>query len=127
MSKLIMIDDDEIYHKISQLMVKEYSPVREVVSSTDAKATLHYLEENKENAENLPDYIFVDLSMPEYDGWDFLNGYRQICDSFRKVVKVYIVSSSIDPQDIERSKRYSFVDSFLIKPLRRDFLSKLIA
>jgi len=125
MSKLILIDDDPIYHKIAQIMLKEYSAIGEVVSSTDAKATLDFLEENKSNQENLPDYIFLDLHMPDYNGWDFLNGYRKIYQSLRKGIKLYIVSSSIDPEDLRRSKQYSFVDDFLIKPLRRDFLHDL--
>ena len=126
MSKLILIDDDMIYHKITQLMVEEYSTIDEVVSSTDGKATLDYLIQNKSNEENLPDYIFVDLNMPKYSGWDFLNGYKKICSSLRKVVRVFIVSSSIDPDDIERSKDYSFVDKFIIKPLKKEFLQDLI-
>jgi CheY-like chemotaxis protein len=127
MSKLILIDDDPIYQRIAQLMVKEYSPVREVTSSTDGKATLDFLIENKENDERLPDYIFVDLNMPIYDGWDFLNGYKKIYPSLKKGIKVYIVSSSIAPGDLKRSKNYSFVTSFIIKPLSREFLKELSA
>jgi CheY-like chemotaxis protein len=108
-------------------MVKEYSPVDEVVSSTDGKATLNYLIENKENTENLPDYIFLDLNMPEYSGWDFLKEYQKIYSSLRKAIKLYIVSSSINPTDIKRSKNYSFVNSFIIKPLSREFLHELMA
>jgi two-component SAPR family response regulator len=126
MSKLILIDDDFIYHKIAQFMIKGYSPVQEVVSSTDGKATLDYLIENKSNNENLPDYIFVDLNMPEYNGWDFLNGYKKVSDSFTKAIQVYIVSSSISPTDIKRSKNYSFVNSFIIKPLNKEFLKALV-
>lgn len=122
-----MIDDDIMYHKIAQLMVKEYSPVEEVISSTDGKATLNYLIENKENSDNLPDYIFLDLNMPEYSGWDFLKEYQIIYHSLRKAIKLYIVSSSINPNDIKRSKNYSFVNSFIIKPLSREFLHQLIA
>jgi len=126
MSKLILIDDDAMYHQITHLMIEEYSPVKEVISSMDGKATLDYLIENKENDENLPDYIFLDLTMPEYDGWDFLNGYKKVYNSFKKAIRIYIVSSSIDPNDLERSKTYSFVDSFIIKPLKRDFLKGLV-
>ena len=126
MSKLILIDDDFIYHKIAQFMIKGYSPVQDVVSSTDGRATLDYLIENKSNNENLPDYIFVDLNMPEYNGWDFLNGYKKVSDSFTKAIQVYIVSSSISPTDIKRSKNYSFVNSFIIKPLNREFLQALV-
>jgi len=125
MSKVILIDDDMIYHKIAQLMLKEYSSVDEVVSTTDGKATLEYLEENKDDVNTLPDYIFLDLNMPEYDGWDFLNGYKKIYQSLRKAVHLYIVSSSVNPSDLERSKGYTFVESFIIKPLRRDFLRGL--
>ncbi|MGN6640657.1 MAG: response regulator [Mucilaginibacter sp.] len=127
MSKLILIDDDMMYHKIAQLMVKEYSPVEEVISSTDGKATLNYLIENKENSDNLPDYIFLDLNMPEYSGWDFLKEYQKIYSSLRKAIKLYIVSSSINPNDIKRSKNYSFINSFIIKPLSREFLHELMA
>jgi response regulator of citrate/malate metabolism len=126
MSKLILIDDDALYHQITHIMMEEYSPVKEVVSSMDGKATLDYLIENKENKENLPDYIFLDLTMPEYDGWAFLNAYKKVYNSFKKAIRVYIVSSSIDPNDIERSKKYSFVDSYIIKPLKRDFLKGLV-
>jgi len=126
MSKLILIDDDELYPQMAHIMLEEYSPVKEVISSMDGKATLDYLIENKENDENLPDYIFLDLTMPEYDGWDFLNGYKKVYNSFKKAIRIYIVSSSIDPNDLERSKKYSFVDSFIIKPLRRDFLRQLV-
>jgi hypothetical protein len=63
--------------------------------------------------------------MPEYDGWDFLNGYKEICNSFKKAIQVYIVSSSISPNDINRSKNYSFVNSFIMKPLKREFLQAL--
>ncbi|HVV54789.1 MAG TPA: response regulator [Mucilaginibacter sp.] len=127
MSKLILIDDDMMYHKIARLMLEEYSPVKEVISSTDGKATLDYIIENKEKDENLPDYIFVDLNMPEYSGWDFLNGYKNIYQSIKKAIKVYIVSSSIEPVDYNRSKDYSFVDSYIIKPLKREFLKTLMA
>ena len=126
MSKLILIDDDVIYHKITQLMIEEYSPVEEVISSMDGKATLDYLVENQTNEEKLPDYILVDLNMPKYSGWDFLNAYKKIRKSLRKAIRIHIVSSSIDPDDIERSKHYSFVDSFIIKPLKREFLEGLI-
>ncbi len=127
MSKLIMIDDDMMHHKIAQLMLREYGNIEEVILSTDAKETLDFLELNKANSNNLPDYIFLDLQMPDYSGWDFLKGYQKIHHSLRKDIKLYIVSSSIDPKDIKRSEEYKFVDSFVQKPLTREFLHNLVA
>ena len=72
------------------------------------------------------DRDFCDVWETLNDGWDFLNGYKKVYNSFKKAIRIYIVSSSIDPNDLERSKKYSFVDSFIIKPLKRDFLKRLV-
>jgi response regulator of citrate/malate metabolism len=127
MSRLILIDDDPIYQKISKIMVREYSHIEDIVASDDGQATLNYLIENKENAEKLPDYILLDIHMPGFTGWDFLNGFKKIYRSLGKVIKIYIVSSSIDPGDVKRSYDYSFVKKFIIKPINKEFLHELVA
>jgi len=119
MSRLVIIDDDPIHHKIVQYMLTKNELSKETTYAFDGKLVLDYLEENKSKITSLPDYIFLDLYMPNSSGWDFLNGFQEIYKSLKKEIKVFIVSSSIFQMDINRSKNYPFVTSYITKPLMK--------
>jgi CheY-like chemotaxis protein len=119
MSRLVIIDDDPIHHKIVQYMLTKNELSKETTYTFDGKLVLDYLEENKTKITSLPDYIFLDLYMPNSSGWDFLNGFQEIYKSLKKEIKVFIVSSSIFQMDINRSKNYPFVASYITKPLMK--------
>ena len=69
-----------------------------------------------------PDIIFLDLNMPNIDGWQFLDEVQK--HSFIEKLNIYIVSSSIDNHEIERAKRYKSVKNFISKPISLDFFEK---
>jgi CheY-like chemotaxis protein len=119
MSRLVIIDDDPIHHKIVQYMLTKNELSKETTYAFDGRLVLDYLEENKTRITALPDYIFLDLYMPNSSGWDFLNGFQEIYKSLKKDIKVFIVSSSIFQMDINRSKNYPFVTSYITKPLMK--------
>ena len=120
MSKLVIIDDDPIHHKIVQYMLTKNELSKETTYTYDGKLVLDYLYENRTKISTLPDYIFLDLYMPNNSGWDFLNGYQQIYKTLKKDIKIYIVSSSIFQMDINRSKSYPFVTTYITKPLMKN-------
>ncbi|MGZ3751892.1 MAG: response regulator [Mucilaginibacter sp.] len=126
MSKLILIDDDIIYHKIVQLMLKVRHPNDETTFSYDGRAIIEFLDQNKAKNELLPDCILVDLNMPVFDGWDFLNSYQKIYKFIKKKIDIYVVSSSINPREIARTKKYPFVHSYIIKPLTMELIDKIV-
>ena len=125
MSKLIIIDDDPIHHKMVQYMINKNDLAKETTYTFDGKLVLDYLEENKSKIMALPDYIFLDLYMPNHSGWDFLNRYQEIYKSLKKDIKIYIVSSSIFQMDINRTKSYPFVTSYITKPLVKSIFDKI--
>ena len=126
MSKLILIDDDVIYHRIMKIMLKAKKSDHDTTFSYDGKAIIDFIDKNKAKSEMLPDYILLDLNMPKFDGWDFLNSYQDIYKSIKKKIRIFIVSSSINPNEIARSKQYPFVDSYIIKPLTMDLIDQLV-
>jgi len=125
MSKLVLIDDEPVFHKMVQMTIGNTELSKEATYSVDGEVVLDYLEEKKLESQSLPDYIFVDLYMPLFDGWDFLNRFQNLYKSLRKNIKIYIVSSSIDPADIDRSKRYPFVTTFISKPIMKDVFDQI--
>ncbi|MFT6828560.1 MAG: CheY-like chemotaxis protein, partial [Roseivirga sp.] len=74
--------------------------------------------------ENLPEIILLDLNMPVMDGWQFLDQFVQI--PTKKKTTIYIVTSSIDPEDLNRAKSYEAVTNYLVKPINIDTLTEIL-
>ena len=72
----------------------------------------------------LPDLILLDLNMPIWDGWQFLDEFIQIPNE--KATTIYIVTSSIDPEDVKKAEAYEIVSNYLVKPIKMEDLKKLM-
>lgn len=67
-----------------------------------------------------PEIILLDLNMPIMNGWEFLKEFTQISPPSGLKTTLYVVSSSIDPYEIERAKAHFLVKDYLIKPVNLD-------
>ena len=76
------------------------------------------------NKEKLPDIILLDLNMPVWDGWQFLDEFIQIPN--KTEITIYIITSSVDPEDIEKAKSYDAVSNYIVKPITIDKLKELM-
>lgn len=115
LEKVLMVDDDRIFINITGMILKRYSPNIEIESYTNPKQGLEHLKSLPE----MPDAIFLDINMPEMNGWDFLEKLAE----FNTSTDVYMLTSSIDPADIQKSKTFSNVKGYFTKPLTQQTLA----
>ena len=71
----------------------------------------------KNNPEKLPDYILLDINMPIMNGWEFLDEYKRLNIDPAGKSKIFIISSSVFSNDINKARSYPLVKSFISKPL----------
>ncbi len=117
MSKVLYIDDNQIDHRIFQLMAARFDNFQSV-SYTDApECVIEYLASHGHAADKLPAKIVVDLHMRNNHGFQFLEAYNQLHEEVRENIEVYVISASISPRDMQRARDYSFVKDYLVKPL----------
>jgi CheY-like chemotaxis protein len=64
--------------------------------------------------------------MPVYDGWDFLNEYEKLPHELTEQTLLYMLSSSINPPDIQKAGNYRVVKSYITKPLTSEALSLIV-
>jgi CheY-like chemotaxis protein len=83
--------------------------------------TIKYSNTNSAPNKN-PQLIFLDLNMPVMGGWEFLDLFIRDDYSDFNTTKVIILSSTIDPADIEKAKTYPIIIDFLSKPITQSML-----
>jgi len=112
---IYLVDDDFIYLSFTSKILINLFPGAMVRSFSGGAEALRNLDRDK------PDVIFLDINMPEMDAWGFLDAIRGTTVEF----DVYVVSSSIEPRDVERANKEPLVRRFLEKPLGRNQLERV--
>lgn len=120
MKKVYLIDDDDIFVFLTKKTILKVTEDVNVEVFSDGLQAITHLKEIHDQPEQLPDLIFLDLNMPVMDGWEFLDEYQELYSSFARKNELYIVSSSISPYEMERSKSFDSVSEFIIKPLVKE-------
>ncbi len=124
----MLIDDNEIDNLINHKMIEAATIADVIYTHTGARSAIEFLRniEKLDIASSvLPDVIFLDIDMPLMDGFQFLDEFERLDSSTRQKCHVVMLTSSINPQDLSRSRKYNFVKHFLNKPLTNESLMKL--
>ncbi|QEC76991.1 response regulator [Mucilaginibacter ginsenosidivorax] len=73
-----------------------------------------------------PDVIFLDIRMPTMSGFEFLREF-DLLDIDKKNIKIFMLSSSLDPVDMKQSASNKYITQFIHKPLTLKALEELSA
>ncbi|HEA23554.1 MAG TPA: response regulator [Pricia antarctica] len=124
--KLCIIDDDPIFIYGTKRLMAEVGFYESVVIYQNGQDAIDGLTAITANGEKFPSVIFLDLDMPIMNGWEFLEEFEKISNSNVEKVVIYIVSSSVDPRDLERIKNYKIVNNYILKPFSKEDLDSIL-
>lgn len=123
---LTLIDDDEVFVYLTRKTLKKTNLVGQVRVFENGLDALNFIKTNLDRKEELPEVIFLDLSMPIMDGWQFLQEFRQLKSGPVNNITIYICSSSISPDDVARAKAINEVSDFIFKPITSQKLLDIV-
>lgn len=128
---ILCVDDDPITLMLCKMVLSRSDFAKEIITAQNGEEALNYFDDLKLNnlgneINKYPLLIFLDLNMPVMGGWEFLDHFSQ--EEYRtqfKDCKVIVLSSTIDPDDINKAKTYPMVLDFLSKPISKEMLEDL--
>jgi CheY-like chemotaxis protein len=125
MLDLIMaVDDDPITLMLFKKVVQKASFAKEITNAMNGEEAITFIN-SISHEDKKPQLIFLDLNMPIMSGWEFLDLFNNSSYYHLNNTKVVILTSTIDPEDIKKSKTYPNVIEFLSKPITVEMLNYL--
>ena len=123
---VLLVDDDEINNFISIKLIKKALLNTEIMACLNGKFAIDQLMEIQRNdPAKFPDYILLDINMPIMNGWEFLDEYKRLNIDPTGKCKIYIISSSVFSNDINKARSYPVVKDFVSKPLNVEKIVEL--
>jgi two-component system, chemotaxis family, chemotaxis protein CheY len=124
--RIFLVDDDHIYQFTAKKTLEAMGFAEQVDVFPDGEKALAFIRQHLSDPSVLPDIIFLDINMPIMDGWQFVEAFQKL-DLGNKKVDLYMVSSSVDEADQERSRKYQVINDYIIKPVGRSRFEQLIS
>jgi CheY-like chemotaxis protein len=122
---VIVVEDDPIASLIISKKLEKHARFIHCRAFANGKLSIEYIQSAVKDNGILPDLILLDINMPVMNGWEFLDAFQKV--QKQKPIPVIMLTSSIDPQDIEKASTYKEVKGYFPKPLTNDSLEQIIA
>jgi two-component system, chemotaxis family, chemotaxis protein CheY len=126
MPLVALVDDDSIFQFTATRLIETGKLARSVLHFENGGDALDYLKKNSSDKHKLPDFLFLDINMPMIDGWMFLEDFEKVKSTLIKHFPIYMVSSSIDPRDLNRAKEFADVKDFVVKPISAERFTEIL-
>jgi response regulator of citrate/malate metabolism len=123
---ILLIDDSEMDNYISEFIITKSNRVEKINIFNSPIEALEYIGMLQSNHEKFPDVIFLDINMPDMDGFGFLDEFSKFSENLIKETSVFMLTSSSNPNDIKRALKYPVVKKYFIKPFSKDILNEII-
>ena len=123
LSTILLVDDDPDDNYFHQIVINKMNIVNHIEIARNGIEALEYLKNENRIP---PDLIFLDLNMPKMNGWEFLEQYKHLSTAQKAKVLIVILTTSANPDDMERAKEIQEVTGFETKPLCSELLREIL-
>ncbi len=118
----LLIDDNFIDNFVTRKILETANFADNIIVIQSAQDAINALRDGSVK----PDAVFLDIRMPMMSGFEFLQEYEALDLDNKDVVKIFMLSSSLNPTDMNNSKSNKYVARFVHKPLTLQALEELI-
>ncbi len=127
LKSILLIDDDQATNFLHQIIIKKADCTENLHIEYNGEAALNYLNTKKpDGSYPSPDLIFLDINMPRMNGWAFLEEYQKFNMGQLGTAVIVMLTTSLNPDDQERSKKFYSISEFRSKPMTQEMIMEVI-
>jgi CheY-like chemotaxis protein len=116
--KLVLLIDDSYIDNLISRKILENNYFAEKIEVIDSpQRAISHLRNCLGSKQDIPEVVFLDIRMPEMNGFDFLKEINSIPGIAEQNIKIFVLSSSLDPTDLKKIEDHQLVTKFIGKPL----------
>jgi CheY-like chemotaxis protein len=122
---VLVIDDDTFTIELQRMLVEIHDLKTYAVFESTGENAIQKLKELHQQ-KRFPDYILLDIHMPDMTGFEFLDDYAKLFQKAGYATKIFMVTSSISESDRKNASQHPGIHDYLVKPIPNDFIVNLI-
>ncbi|MBT6235586.1 MAG: response regulator [Bacteroidetes bacterium] len=114
MKHVVIIDDDEIFQFTTRVRFQKLKLAIKVSIFSDGEEAFEFVKSG--DYDDLPNALLLDINMPVIGRWDFIELFKDLPKEKTKNVHIYMLSSSVNPEDMQRAEANGLVIDYVTKP-----------
>lgn len=123
---IILVDDNDIDIVVNSKLLKLANFSQNISSFNSGRDVLDFLGESESQITDKQNILLLDIQMPTMGGFECLDQIMELPAEVQESLMVFMLSSSIDRNDIERAEKNPAVLKVLEKPLDVYLLKRLV-
>tara|TARA_R110000744_G_scaffold318002_2_gene424556 strand:- start:297 stop:710 length:414 start_codon:yes stop_codon:yes gene_type:complete len=123
---VLLIDDDEANNFLNKRIIEKMDFTEHIKVAKNGNIALDLIKKGIKMEHCMPKLIFLDLNMPVMDGWEFLEEYNKLEFGLKQIIKIVILTTSLNPEERTKAENIKEVSGFINKPLRESFVKQIL-
>lgn len=123
---ILLVDDNDIDIAVNTKLLKLAEFTDNIYSFSSCRQCLEFIQGNASGLRKKTNVILLDIMMPGMNGFECLDEFAAMPDDLTSHFVIFMLSSSIDRNDIQRAEQSKHVNKVLEKPLDVYLLKRLI-
>lgn len=110
----LLVEDNLIDQLVIKQLFKKVLSIEDIHVANNGKEGIEWLENNGKAHQSI--IIILDVQMPVMNGFEFLAKYAELDNDIKKENQIYVLSSTLDSDEIKKISESKYVTDFLGKP-----------